>query len=256
MKKIIFITLFLFIIPGVLSAQVSDRERFFVKANSYYSSEQYDLALDFYKQIENSGLVSFELYYNIGNCYYRLGQIGKAIQYWEKAKQLNPRDPQVNHNLELARLQITDKMVLPEPFFLIQAWWDLRDILGVSRSFRLSGYFLMITLLFVFISRVIWKKRALKRVANPFIIFFSILFILSISLFFNVNHYVKNHQFGILLSKNVEVKSAPHESSNTLFMLHEGSKVQILDQAGSDWYEIAYSEDKRGWVKKKQIGEI
>ncbi|MCD6233492.1 MAG: tetratricopeptide repeat protein [Candidatus Marinimicrobia bacterium] len=246
----------LILIPLTLFAQEEERERLFVKANSYYSSEQYSLALDLYEEIAETGRISFELYYNMGNCYYRLGQTGQAIRYWEKAKRIRPRDTQVNHNLALARLRITDKMVLPEAFFPIQLWWDLRDMLGASFSFRLSGYFLMSGLILFFISRKLYKKRWLKRLSNPLILLISILFIISLSLSLHTRHYDKTHHFGILLNKEVEVKSAPQEAANTLFMLHEGSKVRILDKAGTDWVEVSYYDDKVGWIKQNQIGDI
>lgn len=256
MKILFKYTLFFLIITTVLTAQNPDRERLFVKANSYYSSEQYTLALDLYGEIAESGRVSFELYYNMGNCYYKLGQIGAAIQCWEKAKRINPRDSQVNHNLSLARLRITDKMVLPEAFFPIQLWWDLRDILGASFSFRLSGYFLMTALILFLISRKRLKKRWLKRISSPIMGVLFLLFVLTLSLSIYTQHYYKTHQFGILLKKQIEVKSAPRETANTLFILHEGSKVCILDNAGSEWIEVSYYDDKVGWIKQNQIGEI
>jgi tetratricopeptide (TPR) repeat protein len=248
--------LLLMLIPLILFAQEEERERLFVKANAYYSSEQYSLALDLYEEIAETGWVSFELYYNMGNCYYRLGQTGQAIRYWEKAKRIRPRDSQVNHNLTLARLQITDKMVLPEAFLPIQIWWDLRDMLGASFSFRLSGYFFMTGLILFILSRKLFKKKWLKRLSNPLIVILSILFIITLSLSLHTRHYDKTHRFGILLAKQVEVKSAPRDAANTLFMLHEGSKVRILDKAGNEWVEVSYYDDKIGWIKQNQIGDI
>jgi tetratricopeptide (TPR) repeat protein len=239
-----------------LQADDLDRERMFVKANSYYSSEQFEPALDLYREIVSTGKVSFELYYNMGNCYYRLGQLGSAIRYWEKARHINPGDSHVNHNLTLARLQITDKMVLPKAFLPLQLWWDLRDALGVSLSFRLSGYFFLTGILLFIFSRTLVRRKSTQHIIRPFVIVSVIACIFTLTLAIEARRYHKNYDFGILLKRQVEVKSAPREGANTLFMLHEGSKVRILDRAGSDWIEISYYDDKVGWIKTKQIGEI
>lgn len=233
-----------------------DRERLFVKANSYYSSNQYPLALDLYQEIAASGMISFDLYYNMGNSYYRMGQIGSAIRYWEKARRLEPRNSGVNHNLAVARLQMTDKMVIPKAFLPFQIWWDMRDGLGVAMSFRLSGYLLFITVLLLIIVSIFKSRPIARKRITPFIITVFLGFVLFLSLALDGRRYNRTHQYGILLKKQVEVKSAPRNESNTLFMLHEGSKVRILNQSGTDWLEISYFDDKVGWIKSKEIGEI
>ena len=251
------LTLFiLLLIVSGLFGDNPDREKLFVKANSYYSSNQYSLALDLYAEIAASGMISFELYYNMGNSYYRMGQIGSAIRYWEKARRLEPRNSGVNHNLALARLQITDKMVIPKAFLPFQLWWDMRDGLGVAPAFRLSGFILFITTLLIFIPVFLKSGVKTRKWTTPLVVISFIGFVFFLSLSLDGRRYNRTHQFGILLKKQVEVKSAPRDESNTLFMLHEGSKVRILNQSGTDWIEISYFDDKVGWIKSKEIGEI
>lgn len=255
-KNILILLMLTTVVFSGLAANDLDRERMFVKANSYYSSEQYSLALDLYQEIEYTGQVSFELFYNIGNCYYRLGRLGSAILYWEKARLLEPRNPEVKHNLTLARLQITDKMVLPNAFLPFQLWWDYRDSWGASFSFRLSGYFFLVTLVLFLLLRKVIRRKKIRKWIRPFMLLSLIAFLITIALALDAWQYHKNNHFGILLKRQAEVRSAPREGANTLFMLHEGSKVRILDRAGSDWLEISYYDEKVGWIKANQIGEI
>jgi tetratricopeptide (TPR) repeat protein len=256
MSRFLKVLPILLLIMSGLYGDNPERERLFVKANSYYSSNQYSLALDLYEEIAASGTVSFDLYYNMGNSYYRMGQIGSAIRYWEKARRLEPRNSSVNHNLDIARLQITDKIVMPKAFLPFQIWWDMRDGLGTATSFRWSGYLLFIAVLLIIILSLFKPGPAVRKRLTPIIIAAFLGFVIFISLAIDSRRYNRTHQYGILLKKQIEVKSAPRNESNTLFMLHEGSKVRILNKSGTDWLEISYFDDKVGWIKSKDLGEI
>jgi len=253
LKTILLILLLIF---SGLYGDNPDRERLFVKANSYYSSNQYSLALDLYEEIASSGMISFELFYNMGNSYFRQGKIGAAIQYWEKARRLEPRNANVNHNLALARLQIADKMIMPKAFLPFQIWWDLRDGLGAASAFRLSGFLMFVSIFLIAIPGLLKSGIKKRRRITPLIIVSLFCFVFFLSLALDGRRYNRTHQFGILLKKQVEVKSAPRDESNTLFMLHEGSKVRVLNRSATDWLEISYFDDKVGWIKSKEIGEI
>jgi tetratricopeptide (TPR) repeat protein len=259
MMKRLFIIMLAASLPALLFGQ-SERQKLFAKANQAYEAGQMQQALDQYLDLVFSGEISFELYYNLGNTYYRTGKIGKAIQYWEKAALLNPANDDVNHNLELARLKILDRVILPKAFFLFEYYWQLRNSAPLYQWLTWSAWLVFFTLLaWLFPYWLILPKNIrgrLKRVGKIPVLLLTIAFLFFAAISLDALRYEKNNHNAIIISREVQVKSAPLNSSNTLFILHEGSKVKLITDDANEWYEISYFDDKSGWVRKDDLGEI
>ncbi|MBL4604994.1 MAG: SH3 domain-containing protein [Flavobacteriaceae bacterium] len=246
MKKILIFLLF--IVQGVI-AQSADE--LFVKANDQYKQELYNEAITTYNEIETLGLVSSELYYNLGNCYYKLNKVAPSIYNYEKALLIDPLNEDAQNNLVFAkRLTIDNIEELPKSLFqkidesfvkkLSYNEWSV-----ISVAFSIVGVLLF--LLFYF-SYTPTKKRLFFVTS---ILSFLLLITSSI---FAIKEYSfhQNNISAIIFAQEVEIKNAPTLNSEEIFNLHEGTKVTILDTV-DNWKKIRISDGKIGWILTEKI---
>jgi len=250
MKKALFIIISLLIAFNAKSQEADSLS----KANELYKSGKYQDAVLIYEYILDQGYESKELYYNLGNAYYKQNVISKAILYYEKALLLDPNDEDVIYNLELANRFVVDKIeVLPE--FFITAWInDLRNMFSsdIWAIISLSSFILMLILIsfYLYSHDLVIKK-------TTFWLSFLILIISATSFIFSFKqkHKILSENTAIVISPSVTVKSSPDASGTDLFVIHEGTKVWIEDKI-SDWKEIKLSDGSKGWLKKDEILSI
>lgn len=249
MKRAIFIVIyFIFSFSPLLS---DDIESLFNKANEFYKNSEYEKAIELYKEILNKGYESAEIYYNIGNAYYRLGKIPHPILYYERAKKLAPEDEEINFNLHIANLRIVDKIEPIPKFFLIE--W-----LEIIRSYFSSSTWALLTIIFSWLTFLCLAIFLL--VISPFMrkAFFGIailsLLLTIFTLIFSIQTDIieNTKDTAIIFSPSVTVKSSPDMNSVTLFTLHEGTKLQIIDRL-SDWVKIRIADGSIGWIPEKSI---
>lgn len=227
---------------------------FFEQGNQSYRKGNYSEAIEHYQKILDAGYESGRLYYNLGNCYYKLDKIGYAILYYEKSERLLPNDPELRFNLELAQLKVIDRLEIPPRFFLFE-WWDsIKYYYSISQLTYLCivGYFItaIVLILYLFIKR----DRIRRLLFSVFLIFLVATLLSGYFLFSNI-YEDETNQYGILLTPNVSVVSAPDQNGTEVFILHEGVKVKLADQR-EDWLKIMLPDGKSGWVKKENIGVI
>jgi tetratricopeptide (TPR) repeat protein len=252
-RKIItqFVLLFIIGFSMVFEARAQKPEELLTKANSLYNENAFDSALVVYKDIVEQGYSSSTLYYNIGNTYYKLRNYPLAIYYYEKSLKLNPNNDDTKHNIEIAQLFLTDKIeALPELF--IKTWWN-----NLSNTFTLNVWSiitlvligLLLTCLFFYITA---KTRGLKK-SMFFTGLILILFtICSFSISVKKYNYISTNNEGIIIIPTITIKSSPSNSSVDLFVLHEGSKVKILDNAdGREKIKIA--NGSIGWLPTSSV---
>lgn len=232
----------------------NDNGRLWTEANDAYSMGQYEGALDSYRQIEDSGYQSYKLFYNMGNAYYKLGENGKAILYYEKALKLDPSGADALNNLQIAKLQTLDKIeVLPE--LIITTWTkDVRNLMSSDSWAYLAVGFLVLMmfllLMFKFAPTSGKRKFSFVLACVAFLLaIFSILFATSLKA--NAN----SEDTAIVMVPVSNIKSAPNSTGNNLFILHEGSKVEILEEAGQ-WCRIEISDGRQGWMQKGDLEVI
>lgn len=229
-------------------------ENLFRMANDAYSRGQYDSALAGYQAILNADFESSSLYFNIGNAFYKTKKIPSAILYYEKARKLQPNDNDVAFNLLLANQQITDKIEpLPELFFI--RWWN-----GVVSSASMDSWaryaiifcFYTFSMFVFFVFSVSGSFRKLffwSGIAGVF------MAILSFSFALKQESNILGEKEAIVFAPSVTTKSSPDESSTNLFLIHEGTKVKILEKL-NDWCKISLLDGNIGWIKEGQIRHI
>ena len=252
MKKIILLAgLFIFfILCGRIFAE--SPEEIYKKANLSYENKDYLEAASLYEMLIKMKMVSPEVFYNLGNSYFKLKKLGKAIVNYERAKTLAPRDRDALLNLTLARGMTVDKIKLPERGFILDAVLFLYDRMNINElSILVSVIYLVIIALFIFSIFIITERRALFYITGTLAAFLVVFTIFLISKIHNEN-FVRR---GIIVSKKVDVRSGPKEDYLLQFTLHEGTEVRVVEEA-KNWYEIDLSKDLRGWLPKDAVETI
>ncbi|UAM98068.1 SH3 domain-containing protein [Polaribacter litorisediminis] len=249
MKKILFLLL---IIANAVVAQ--NTTELFTDANDLYKNEKIEEAIELYKKIETQGFVSSELYYNLGNCYYKLNKVGPSIYYYEKALQLNPLNEDVKNNLVFAkRLALDNIEELPKTVFqkLNKNWlqklsYNQWAIVVVVFSFLGSLLFL----LFYFADSPSKKRFYFVTSTVSFL-----LLIFSFFITYNQYNFTKKNKVAIVFAEKTAVRNAPTLNSEEVFTLHEGTKVIVLDRV-DDWKKIKLADGKLGWIIADEIKEL
>jgi tetratricopeptide (TPR) repeat protein len=242
----------LWILQHTLLAQTP--EVIFDRANAFYEKQEYKKAIKFYEEIFSQGYESAEIYYNVGNCYYRLNEVGMAILSFEKALLLNPRDPDIQYNLDMANLHVIDRVELPPRLFLFE-WWD--NLLNYFSLMQLTRLLVIIFILGVisFTIFLFLRRDLIRRYLLIISITLGLLTAFSGYVLFLKSRSYVNHRFGIVLKSSVTAFSAPDENSTDVFIIHEGLKV-YLDELRSQWVKISLSDGKSGWIKTDTLGII
>lgn len=248
MKKtiVIFISLFL---AGVLNAQ--DIDTLMVKANNLFVQNNFQEAIDTYELILDNGYESSDLYYNLGNAYYKQNIIAKAILNYERALLLDPNNADIKYNLELTNSLVVDKIEVLPVFFLRSWVKNFRNMFSSNIWAIFSIVCFVLTL--IFISLFLYTRNyGFKKIFFwlGFIVFISsmISFIFS----YQQKQKVIDNNTAIIINPSVTVKGSPDASGTDLFVIHEGTKVWIDDKI-SDWNEIKLSDGSVGWIKSEEF---
>lgn len=252
MKKIVFFLMIFFI--GLSNLIAAEYDTLFQKANTAYSNGFYLEAIDNYLNIVDLGYESADLYFNTGNACFKLEDYPSAILYYEKARKISPNDDDINFNLAIANTRIVDK-IEPVPEIFFKTWWQsFINLFGLNTWAMISvGVFVLffILLSFYLLSRVTRIRKA--AFYSGLIILFFALFAFFIS-FQKYRSYMHDRE-AIVFTPTITVKSSPNPNSVDLFVIHEGSKVKLMDEVG-EWYEIRIANGSVGWLPVSAIRKI
>lgn len=246
MKKII--VLFLLVCNTLyLYANTNEQamQPLFEKAAEAYQKKEYSIALFEYEKIVHQGYKSANVFYNIGNCHFRSGNYGSAIYYYEKSLKIKPNDKETLHNLNVANQRIIDKFERAPRFILFQYWENFHSLLSLNQwSYLILILFasLVVGIFFYLISSSFTPKK---------IYFFScilalFLTILSFSAAWT-SYQDSLKRFAIIMDSRISVKASPAYNSTDKTFIHQGCKVEILDQVGG-FYKVELADLRTGWV--------
>ncbi len=257
MKKF-YLTITLFIIAIIFISNkticASEVEALILKGNEHYQNNQFENAIAAYEQILEKGYLSGALHYNLGNSYFRIGRLGKAILNYEKALKLSHNDEDVLYNLNVARVRTIDQIQEVPQIFLVE-WWN---ILITSLSLTSWSFVVLIIyiLLLLFIGiYFISKSGRIQRIVFLLGSFnFVVLIISALLLFANVKKENLSN-FGILIDSTITVKIAPDSKSNDAFVIHEGVKFKVDDEV-NEWSKIILTDGKVGWLPNNSFEMI
>jgi tetratricopeptide (TPR) repeat protein len=224
------------------------------EADSSYVDGQYQKAIEQYQELLKQG-VSADIYYNLGNAYYRTEDITQAILAYERALRLSPGDADIRFNLQLARTKTVDKMVPQSEFFIVTWYRELVNRQSADgwayTSLVVLAIAIVLALLYLF-SSPLW----LRKLGFFGGVFLMVVFLLSVLFARQQKQAQALHDGAIIVQSAVPVKSTPAQNGTDLFILHEGTKVIVTDDTMDDWKEVRMPDGKQGWVETRQIERI
>ena len=250
--KIILLSLIAISLLSVSSYAQSNVEKIEL-ANKDYSEGNYDKAINTYKSVLESGYESPELYYNIANSYYKSNRLAYAILYYERAKLLAPNDEDINFNLSLANSHITDKIDAISPL-LVKTWYKSVSSILPSDSWSILSIGSFILLL-IFLSVFLYSHKTVLRRLTFYLSILALLFSLLSFSFANTEAKQQTVHNSAIIFDSITVKSSPDNYGTDLFLLHEGTKVTVL-QTENNWMKIKLSDGNEGWVKNESLQVI
>ncbi len=248
MKKLIILVVIVFLSQF---ASASVNQDIIGRANNAYTGNKFKEAIELYQQVIKNNYQSSELYYNLGNAYFKTNDYPSALLYYEKARKLDPSEEKIQFNINVANTKIIDKIEeLPLPFY--KRWWE-----SFQQWFSVDtwGILALIFLFVFFVSAAIYLIGNTIAIRKLFF-WFGLLFLVS-AFFSGINAYsqyrnLQTAREGIVFEPTVNVKSSPDDNSQDIFVIHEGTKVKITDKVGT-WIEIKIANGSDGWVAEKAV---
>lgn len=246
MKNLLYIILF--------TAAVVHAQNAFENGNKAYQKGNYQEAITFYNSILDSKKESAELYFNLGNCYYKLNKVAPAIYNFEKALLLNPDDYEIQNNLKFAqKLQIDDIKEIKEVGF--NKW--LLDFVAIHdyNSWAWIAVAMSVFFLFSFVGYYFSQTSLLKRVFFIGMLICFLFLLLSATAATFKKEQDTNDRPAIIFEEITPVKTEPKSDATDAFLLHEGTKVFIKDTL-ANWRKIEILDGKSGWIDARTIKEL
>lgn len=236
-------------------------DRLIAKADSAYTADNFAQAEVLYMQAMKAGGTSSELFYNLGNTYYRQGNLGKAILNYNRALKLDPTNGDARQNLEFVNSKITDKQIDSGSYM----WSVWQGTVGLFRAdtwaiiaLVLFALFLGSVAVYVFSSAVTIKKASFF---GGMIVF--VVTVCAVIISFAAANRVKSDSEAIVLVPAARLATSPREArsqAEEAFLLHEGTKVEIIDSISNPgdglWYEVLVGRGERAWIKADEVERI
>ena len=244
-KSVASIALLLMLLPMTANAATK------ADADSAYVNGNYQEAIKVYESLLKQG-ESAELYYNLGNAYYRTENITRAVLNYERALLLSPGDGDIRFNLQIARSKTIDKIVPESEMFFVTWYRSLVNIMSVDGWGRMAlvslALVIVLFLVYLFSARV-WVQKVGFFGGGILLV----VFVFSNFFAWQQRQQLLNREGAIVVAPSVTVKSTPAQNGTDLFILHEGTKVVITDGSMKSWREIRLADGKKGWIESKKI---
>ena len=227
----------------------ADSAVLFMEANKYHKEEKYEKAAMLYENLIRSGMTNGEIYYNLGNSYFKMGMLGKAILNYRLAELYLPRDEDIKANIGYARQLTKDRIEEKQflPFLKEFCFWysklNIKELLIVFLLF--NGLFWALATI-----RIFWKREY-----QNLILLINLALVLVLGCSLALKRYNCTHKIGgVVLAKEITVRAGNGINNTALFQLHDGAEFKIIEQDG-DWFKVELGDSKRGWVQSKYVGK-
>lgn len=239
---------------GLYQGNAQTAEEWFQKGNTAYTNAAYKQAVEAYLKSLEEGEHSAALYYNLGSAYYRMNAVAESIYYFEKGLALAPDDPDLNNNILFAKNMTVDAIEELPQTQVAQFQSKFLSVLSLQHWTWLS--LLLVWLFALFITGYLWFQSS--RVKKQLFVSALLFGTLGIAAYFAANtknSQLQSEQYGIVFSERIEVNNEPNRRSEIQFTLHEGTKVQILEQF-QEWQKIRIANGAEGWVSDANIRSL
>lgn len=232
----------------------ASNDSLYTRAVLLYEEGKYELALESWQNIVDSGYEAADLYYNMGNAAFRSNSTGYAALYYEKALKLDPSLRDADNNLEFLSRYISDSFEEVPEFFI--RTWTSKAVRALPERvwsiMALAGFLFTLSFLLLYIFT---RRHTLKKTSFFASLIGLIFTIFTLSSALSSYHEIIHPESGIILSPSVIVKSTPSETGTELFILHEGTKVKVNEEV-TGWHNIKIIDGREGWIKTDDFGTI
>ncbi len=239
---------------AVQADETNEEKLLYDKALTEYQNNNFEESLELFEKLIAGGYSSYKLYYNTGNAAFKTGNIPEAILNYEKALLLKPFNEDARYNLEIAKTYTVDKLeVIPEIFFI--RWFKIFSLLlhtNTWSAISLGCFVMTLILLAVFLFSARYK---LKKLAFILAVTLFVISLASFTLALTNKSLTTNNKKAIVFEPVVTGTSSPGTGGNELFVIHEGTKVEVEDKLG-EWYEIKLSDGTVGWIPMNFVKNI
>ncbi len=235
-------------------AQSVDNDAVWDEANTAYINANYRRAIELYHSIEERGLASEKLYYNLGNAYFKIDDVGHAILYYNKALRLAPGDADIRYNLDVANSYTKDRIQVVPELFVARGVRSLRQTIS-GNAWAILSLLFFAALLFSVMVYLLVQSLLFRKVGFFGAIVCLLLFAITTAFAVTERRHAISPEEAIVMSASVSVKAAPDKNATDMFVLHEGTKVRVGDRI-DQWTEITIADGNKGWLEDKTIEMI
>lgn len=269
------LTLFLILLSGVLCAQAQQTadtlaqpaaaavvepaselspEQLWDRANTAYINNDYHAAAEAYEQILARGLTSMKLYYNLANAYFKEGRLGKSILFYHRALRLAPGNDDIRYNLGVAEARTKDNIDRIPEFFVTQWMRDVRHLMSCT-AWSLFSLAALVCALALFLLYLLAPRLSLRKTGFYGTLVAVAVFMLTSWFAMGERREMLDDTKAVVMSASTAVKSSPDKSATDIFVLHEGTLVEITARL-DNWCEITIADGKKGWLESRTIETI
>ena len=248
MKSIVVFIGILVLVVMVASAE--DFQQKFDSANDLYEKGLYTEALELYRTIENS-LFSWKLFYNMGNCQFKLNRFIEAKVYYLKARQLKPLQSSIRNNIQIVNKNFKDKIPEKEIDFLGRVVLKVESLI----SLNFISYLLIVFIIIFNLSLFILVRRRRNKWALYGLFFFLLLFIFTSMVHIYRVQKRNSQNTAVIIRDDAQLRSGPGQDNTVLFKVNPGLEVRIIDRSNG-WLQVSASSDIAGWIKEDRLTVI
>ena len=225
-----------------------------VNADAEYQKGNYQQAIVDYQELLETAK-SPELYYNLGNAYYRSGNITQAVIAYERALKLSPADRDIRYNLQFVQSKTIDKITPTGQMFFVTWYQSLVNLTSVDGWAHTAVCSIIIALILLLLY-LFNSHDSVRRISFYGAIFFLLLLVISNVFAYQQKQILQNRNSAIVTAPTVTVKSSPADNGSDVFVIHEGTHVDITDSTIKNWRAVKIADGREGWIKTSQIEEI
>ncbi len=244
-----FIILFLqiLLLPCLAAEQAEMKSR----ADSLYSKEEYSEAAALYTELADQ-IQSADLCYNLGCCYYRMDDMAHSVLWFERAALLAPGDKDIRFNLELARSKTIDRITPRHEMFFVSLFRSMTQMFSLGQ-WSVICISLFVLALLAFALFLYSSRNVLRQTGFYAAVVLMILVVLGNVCAYQQRRFAQERGSAIIVATSVTVRSTPSQSGNELFVLHEGTRVEIRDNSMKEWCEVQIADGKVGWLERRDM---
>ena len=225
-----------------------------IKADNSYSNGNYQQAINIYENLLKE-YRNAELYYNLGNSYYRCDNYTKAVIAYERAQMLNPGNRDIEHNLKIARSKTIDNITPKEELFFVVWYYGIINILNADQWAKAALASLILSLI-LFLVYLFVENLNIRKISFWGSVMLMIVLVLGNVFAWELKRYALESERAVVTDVEVTVKKSPTSQSSDTYTIHEGTSVKILDDSFKGWLQIELADGREGWIGEKTVEKL